>query len=70
MTFYHVVNSEVAGSILTVIPENNRDFLTFQEPVKLNHFEKTMRKCIGSLQVTPIPKKSHWVLGISSEFMT
>ena len=40
-----IMNSEVAGSILTVFPRKRRQkkgFSHVQEPVKLNHLKRTM----------------------------
>ena len=52
-----IMNSEGAGSILTVFPvkRKKKGFSDVQEPVKLNHLKTTMR-AMRSLQVTPIPK--------------
>ena len=41
-----IMNSEVAGSILTVFPrqrKKKKGFSHVQEPVKLNHLKTTMR---------------------------
>ena len=55
-----IMNSEVAGSILTVFPvegkkKKGRIFSRVQESVKLNVVKTTMR-AIRPLQVTPITK--------------
>ena len=62
-TGYEIMNSEVAGSILTVFPvKNEKRFSHVQEPVKLNHLKATLRAA-RSLQVTPILKSRirYWV---------
>ena len=62
-----IMNSEVAGSILTVLPvKRKKVFAHVQEPVTPNHLKTTIR-AIRSLTVTPIPKialNTGYLLGV------
>ena len=70
-TGYEIMNNEVAGSILTVFPvkRKKRDFPHVQEPVKLKPLKNNDERntMIASYSNT---EKAHWILGISSGFLT
>ena len=70
-----IMISEIAGSILTVFPRKRRKkgiFSRSRTCKNSNHLKKKQRReqCIGSLQVTPTSKRSNWILGTSSGFLT
>ena len=65
------MNSVVAGSIFTVFSvKRNKRSSSRSRTCKTQPLKNNDESNIGSLQVTPIPKKSHWILSIPLAFLT